>query len=107
HAERALDLPRHRARQAVPRPEIYAMVPQVLQRSRFAQALRPTWIAQSGGPQAGGSRMHRARNPGHPWPHHVEGSPTPTRGVRPAEGGALGDGEAGGAMSEHPAETKR
>ena len=35
-------------------------------------------LHKAGGPQAGGSRMHRARDHGHPWPHVAQGSATPT-----------------------------
>ena len=44
-------------------------------------------------PQAGGSRMHRARDHGHPWPHVAQGSRALHQGFQPREAGALGDGE--------------
>src|SRR5262245_44817786 len=59
----------------------------------LAEALRRARAAQSGGPQAGGSRMHRARNHGHPWPHVAQGSRALHQGFQPREAGALGDGE--------------
>ena len=50
-------------------------------------------LRKAGGPQAGGSRMHRARDHGHPWPHVAQGSRALHQGFQPREAGALGDGE--------------
>jgi hypothetical protein len=65
HAERALDVPSHRDRQALWRESFQRNVPRVVRRRRTAEALQRAWIAQGHVSSACGSRCERQRDREH------------------------------------------